>query len=267
MLAAAEQESLLLRQMVALRQSGLSHEQALASAAAGLPPGPLAVRVSAARRALTAGTPSEADPLLTTGTTPVAALSCAAQAIDVGLSADAALATTRLYAAIALAGPLVIGCGLAWLVPDLFLILGEDAGAQAVGWGALSGLQSLLKFAGLPAALIVAMMTMYWKGASAAPGVAQLRRAATFLDAAARGGQQLPALNESSAQAYFDIRQQQVGAARAAEELAAQLRLEGNRRAQLFRHLAPPVAAVGAIILLAPVLVLFFLPVFSMAAM
>ncbi len=56
---AGEQESLCLRQIVALTRRGRGRIEALRAAGAGLPSGPLRARVEAALRALESGEPGE----------------------------------------------------------------------------------------------------------------------------------------------------------------------------------------------------------------
>ena len=258
----AEQESLLLRQMAALRRSGLSQDQALVHAADGLPRGPLAVRVAAARRVLESGAQSNADPLLSNGTTPVAALDHAAGALDARLSADAALAMTRLYATIALAGPLALGGVLAWVTPDLMSIVGEAPNA----WVVLMTVFGALRFLGIPLAIGVSLLIGHG-GERLAPGVSRIRQAAALLQAAAADQDPLKIISNPTDMAYFSIRRAQVGVAQSAAELAGELVQEGEHAASLFRHLAPPAAAVLGVFILIPALLLFGFPLFSLASM
>ncbi|MFT5680316.1 MAG: hypothetical protein ACI8RZ_001222 [Myxococcota bacterium] len=261
-MTAEEQEALLLRQVVALRRSGLSQAQALGHAADGLTNGPLAIRIAAARRALTSGSPSTD---LLSAEADIDALDCAARALDARLSADSALAMTRLYLTIALAGPLVLGTLLSWAGPDLLHLFESRADTPAT-WVVLGGLRGALSILGIPAAIGAAAL-VHRGSRRIAPGMGLLQAAAGLLQAAADGADPLPLLTRSTDRAYFLVRQPRVGAPRAAAELADELTREGAQAVTLFRHLAPLAAAVLAVALLGPLLAMFTLPLLSMASM
>jgi hypothetical protein len=260
----SEQEALLLRQLCALRGSGLSQAQALSHAAEGLR-GPLAARVVAARRALESGGASrdilarEAD---------IAALDHAARAIDASLSAAAALTMTRVYLTVALAGPLVLGSLLVWAGADLMVaVISESSGGSLPGaWHVLLALRGLLAWLGIPAAVGITVL-IGRLGDRLAPGAARLSQAAGLLQAAADGTDPLPLLSASPDRAYLSVRQSQIGAAGAAVELAAELAREGETAAAIFRDIAPLAATVIGVVVLLPLLVLFVFPLLSMASM
>ncbi len=238
----SEQESLLLRQLAALRRRGHSHVDALALAAAGLPQGPLADRVQFAQRQLAAGEPQAggADPLQAPTGAPDA-LEHAARAIDARLAAAASLSTVRLYLSIAVAGPLALVSLLAWIsLPAL------DANPSL--W-LISKLVVLLKLSGIPLAL-VAILAMGRFTRRFAPGVDMLHRAAALLDAAATGTDPILALDQTVEVDYFCARRGVVGAPQAAVELAGELLREGDQTLVRFRHLAPLVLTVVALPLL-----------------
>ena len=178
----AEQESLLLRQVAALRRSGLSHGRALEQAASGLPAGALSDRVQAAQLALRTGDTRGADPLLAQGTVPVEALDLAARALDAGQAADAAVSMARVYLMVGLVGPLLVGTGLAWLpqlqVPELLLLTGSSTRPGA--WAILDVFQTTMQFLGLPTALGLGWLILRRLGAHA-PGVPHIQRAAALL--------------------------------------------------------------------------------------
>ena len=258
----AEQESLLLRQVAALRRQGVPHDQALARSGAGLPTGALRDTVHDALRALAAGSTPQGSglgALLGRGTVDVSALEVAAQARDARLSAMAALRLTRVYAGIALAGPLLLGSALAWLVPGLQ----TPDGAVPGPWVVLGAGATVLRFAGLPLA-VAALLALGRLAPRLAPGATLIQRAADLLDA---DDSAAPELIDPLEHAFFDARRQRVGAASAARELAFELVQEGEERVQRFRHLAPVAGAVGGAMLLLPLLALVFLPIFGMAAL
>lgn len=264
MISAEEQEALLLRQVVALRRSGMSQAQALDHAAEGLTDGPLAARIAQARRALAAGSPGED---LLAAEADVAALDHAARAIDVRLSAGAAVATTRAYLTVAVAGPLVLGSLLSLAGPDLLTdLLSDTSGAMPTGWIMLIKLRSILELLGIPLA-IGAVLLIGRASQRVAPGAGLLQEAAELLQVASDGADPLPLLSRSSDRAYLIARQSRVGPARAAAELADELAREGDRAATLFRHLAPLLATVAAVFLIIPLVAMFALPLFSMASM
>ena len=256
----SEQESLLLRSIVALRRSGLSHGDALNQASAGLPKGPLAARVNAARRALQAGTSSATDPLLASGSAPIDALEHAARSIDAQLSADSARAMTQHYLTLMLVGPLVLGAVFSWLFSDTGIEASSAAG------GLLAYLTAMLRFIGIPMAIGAAMLIRR-TGDRIAPGAARIRQASRLLELAASDTDPMPVLTNDSDRTYFLTRLAQVGQPQAAAELAAEMVREGEGHAAMFRHLAPLAAAGLGVLGLAPILFLIFLPLLSQAAM
>ena len=257
----AEQESLLLRSIVALRRSGLSHGEALTQAATGLPRGPLQTRVEQARRALSAGAPDQTDPLLARGTTPIDALEHAAHAIDAKLSADATRAMSQRYLTLMLAGPLVLGAGLAWLAPDMAL----DSGSASIPTWLLTSLGTMLRFLGVPLALGIAVLIRRG-GDRIAPGTGRIRQASRLLELAAADEDPASYLTEDSDRIYFITRTSQTSASQAAAELATVMVREGENRAMMFHHLAPLAGAILGILALAPFLVMIFSPLLSTVA-
>lgn len=257
---ASEQESLLLRSIIALRRSGLSHGEALAQATTGLPRGPLVARVERARRALSAGEPSRTDPLLGSGEIPIAALEHAAGAIDAQLSADATRAMSQRYLTLMLAGPLLLGAGISWLLPGI-----ELDSASTGGWSLLAMLGAALRFGGVPLALGAAVLIRR-TGDKMAPGTHRIRQASQLLALAAADEDPVPFLTHDSDRAYLVTRLTQISQPQAAAELAAEMVREGEQRAAMFSLLAPLAAAVLGVLILAPILVLCCLPLFSMVA-
>lgn len=261
-----ERESLLLRQLAALRHRGIAHERALEMAREGLPAGPLAERVDAARRDLAAGGGGRAGggDVLARGQAPTEALEYAAQAIDARLSADASLAMVRLYLTIGIAGLLVVGAVLGWVVSEARVDQAtSDLTASAIsplrlldegpalvrvvrGWSAFQGqVLVALKYAGLPLAVVVAIV-LRRAALRSAPGVGPTLLGATLLEAAASGADPSASLSDPSERAYLDARRQVVGASRAAAELAQELVHQGEHVSLLFRHLAPIAGAILA---------------------
>lgn len=238
----AEQESLLLRQLAALRRRGHSHVQALELAAAGLPFGPLADRVRVALQVLAAGEPGAAsqDPLQAPAGT-ADSLDYSARAIDARLAAEGSLLLARVYLSVAVAGPLVFLTALA-------AIFGPLLATDPSFWLVVQVL-GLIKLVGLPVALLaVVVMGRYIR--RLAPGFEKLQRAGALLDAAAVGSDPLFALEDGVEVAYFASRRAAAGVTRAAEELASELVLEAERGLERFRHMAPLVLVVLSVPLL-----------------
>ena len=250
----AEQESLLLRSIVALRRSGLSHGEALTQAATGLPQGPLRTRVEHARRSLSAGTPDHTDPLLASGVTPIAALEHAAHAIDAKLSADATRAMSQRYLTLILAGPLVLGAGLAWLTPGLEI---DYSGAEHTSRFLRNTLSIILRFIGVPLALGIAVLIRRG-GDRIAPGTGRIRQAGRLLELAAADEDPDSHLTEYSDRVYFTTRVTQTSTSQAAAELATVMVHEGEGRARMFHHLAPLAAALLGVLTLAPILIIIY---------
>lgn len=217
-----EQRSLVLRQVAALRRRGVSHAAAVSAVASGLPPTTLAHEMGAALQALAAGECPRRHPglewLLGRGTVPVEALEHAARALDARLSAAAAVRLTRVYAGIGLAGPLALGSVLAWLVPSVL----PEHSEPRLFWQVLLGGAALLRYLGLP--LAVAALAALRRGAGRlAPGSAAIGRAASLLEAAAEGSDPARHLSDPIERAWLAIRQESVGATRAAAELDEEL--------------------------------------------
>jgi hypothetical protein len=240
-----EQESLLLRQIVALRRRGWSHDRALEHTRSGLPEGELLKRVEAAQRELAAGS-TEAPDLLARGDAPVETLERGAAALEARASAASALSLMQLYVSIAVAGPLVLGSLLGWLVGS------ELYAMTPPPMRALAGVLLFLEPAGLPIAF-VSVGFIRWAFARALP-TSRIERGARLFDSAARGDEPEDLIRGPVEQAYFVTRRSAVGAAQAMEELATELVREGEGLVRLFRHLAPVVGAAVAILLVWPAL-------------
>ena len=266
----AEQESLLLRQLAALRRRGLSHGQALAAVQPGLPEGTLARRVKDACAVLAAGGAGEdgadgAEDLLARGDCPVESIDLAAAALDARLSAVSALATARLYAVVAVLGVAISAWGIRLAQA---LHASESTPARDLSEVVAQGVIVAL------AALVVVLVQAQRKrqapglgppprGAPAgaalntrAPGVAKLRRASALLAAAATGQDPEPLVHGALERTYFDARRSAVGAPQAATELAREMVFEGERAVAVFRHLGPLAAAIVYLILSGVVLVI-----------
>lgn len=267
---ALEQQSLLLRQLAALRRGGKSQDEALAMAGEGLPAGPLSDRVVGARRRLAAGEETVGgtlDRLLGGGDTPIEALDHASAAIDAQLSADAGLVMVRLYVGLALAGPLLLGCVLAWLGSEVLLAsdairdAGYALGAELMDLRLFDLAAGALKFAGVPLALLL-LFVVHATSRRLAPGVGRLERAAALLERVAAGGDPAATLLGPVERYYFETRRTVVGAPQAATDLAEELVRDGEHALLLFRHIAPFLAAALAVVLMWPALVLVVLPMF-----
>ena len=258
--SASELESLLLRQVAALRRRGHSHDRALALAREGLPPGALADRVDGALRSLSAGEVEEADPLLARGDATVESLDHAADAADAGLSADAALSMVRTYLGVALIGPLLIGCLLGWLAPDP--VSTEVAGSmeRPMAWRSLSQALAILKVVGLPLAIVVGI-ALRRADLGVASGVARLRRASSLFQAAATGADPGPLLVDGVERTWIHARTQSCGQPQAAAELAEELAREAEDSLARFRHLAPVIALLLSLGVVLPTFVALMLPV------
>lgn len=274
----SEQESLLLRQVAALRRRGHPHDRALELAREGLSSGPLADRVDAALRALAAGAGGQGgrdrlDGLLARGDAPVEALDHAAAAVEAHLAADAATWMVRVYLGLALAGPLLLGCFLGWFGADAFTFRGTlpgdpefmggffgwntpgdpDLGAAApLGWQLVSSTLSILRFVGLPLAFIVLALLQRAPG-RVAPGLERIRRAAGLFEAAAAGADPAELATDGVERAYLHARTRSCGASGAAVDLAGELVRESERSLSVFRHLAPVVAFLLALLFALPV--------------
>lgn len=243
----AEQESLLLRQVAALRRRGLSHVEALEAARPGVPTGALADRVAAASRSLAAGGSEPLDDVLARAEGSADAVELAAVAIDARLSADSALATVRLYFALGVLCPV--------LASRVAALVGQDQTSPGLAESAFG----LLCVFG---AVVVAREV----GARFAPGVAKIRLAAALFDAAALGRDPQPLVRGALELTYFDVRRAAVGAPQAAAELGRELLREGERAVLVFRHLGPLVAAVVYLLVGTLLTVLVAGPVFGQIA-
>jgi hypothetical protein len=261
-LQAAEQESLLLRQVAALRRGGHGHDQALDLARKGLRQGALADRVDAALRALAAGGEAASDPLLAGGQAPVESLDHAAAAADAQLSADAALAMVRTYLVVALAGPLLIGCLLGWLAPAPTPAAVAGSFDRPLAWQSLGQVLAILKVAGLPLAVAVVAVVrrVDWRIAS---GVEQVRRASMLFRAAAIGADPADLLADGVERTWVSARASSCGVPQATAELAEELLRDAEGSLALFRHLAPVVALLVGLVLLIPVFVALMLPIWG----
>ena len=239
----AEQDSLVLRQVAALRRSGLSQADALSRIA--VPAGPLAVRVQAARAALAAGAPS--DDLLGADA-PADAFDVAASAIDARLEAVAALRMTRLYLALAV----VITVG------GLFLIGRPGAELLAADPQFATGLLLLARGRWLFVVLGACVLGLLYKAPELAPGVERLERAAALR---AHRGDPARLITDTVEQAFFNARRAAVGPEAAAAELAAELVAEGRASVAWTRSLL----SVAVVMIAGGVLWLAWLGAFGLA--
>lgn len=245
------QEVLVLRQLMALRQRSVPQDQALAMVAQGLPPGSVADSVATARRALSAGLVGadndELSGILADSAAPVRALELAALAREARVSADGALRLARVYGAVAVAGPLVVGSMLAWLAPGL-ANLGLDVAPSTVGLGL-----TVVRWVGIPLAAVLA-----WAVGRATqgivPGVADLQRAAVMWTLAARPGGQRPVVAGDAEHAFVALRRRSVGEDVAFGELADVLAARGHRHVALSRAFIPVVLMLLVLWLAVPVL-------------
>ena len=236
----AEQEALVLRQVAALERSGLARGQALELAWETLGEGEIAERVHRVRTALAAGQEVVGDAfaqaLAAEG--PELLERCAAS-VDARLAAEAALRTTRLYVAIGLVVPVWLGVGVAFQVRAL-----AEASSQLnpITVAVLKAFDALGWL--WPVPLVVALIAAWRLPDRFAPAVRTHERAARLLSLATAGGNPLDGVESEPERAYLVTRMQQVGAGQASTELADELSREAERSAELFRAVAPLVAAV-----------------------
>ncbi len=249
-----EQQSLLFRQLAALRRRGLAHHEALEATRPGLPGGPLRDRVDGALQSLASGGDPDPDPLLGREA-PAEALARAADAVDAHLAARAGTATVRLYLGLALGVPLVVWSLGGWLSP------GDALGELGPGtWGLLTSLLAAMRLAGLPAALAVVLVVRRLD-LELGSGVGRIRRAATLYEAASTGAQ--PHLEEASESLYLHTRTQTCGVEQATAELADELARSGRARLEVFRHVGPVVGLLIALLVGIPPVVLLVAPIFG----
>ena len=264
---AAEQQGLLLRQLAALRHRGLSQDEALALVAAGLPAGSLADEVKLARRALAAGSaeaPTEAPMmrLLAQGEGPVTALEQAARAIDCRLATEDALAMTRFYGLVFGVAPMLVMGLVSWLLPDVSLWPSSGRAGMLI----IAFMASVGQWLG-PALAIVGLVALTRLTSAHGAGMRAFALAGSVMSAAAAGGDPVQELTDPVMRAHFAARRAQVGAARAADELADELMADGERFQLLFRELVPVGALGVALVCLLPVGLVFASIVFVMARM
>jgi hypothetical protein len=238
----AEQESLLLRQLAALRRSGLGHGEALALVSPGIVDSGLRARVQAARDALSSGRPLGSDPLLSGGDVPASSLDLAARAVDVQLLASSSLHLFRSYAVLGLVVPLVVLFVLSWLVP----VVGDASFIWFLHWSVRAGSLPLM---------VVGLVLLRALFRRPLPGVRQLELASAILHASVTGVPLDGLLSDREAFLYFSLRRERVGESAAASALAAELSASGNRTVALFRVVAPFLSALLGITALVGVLV------------
>lgn len=271
-----DQEGLLLRQVAGLRRRGTSQHRALEIAAQGLPAGELRAATQAALRALKANEGLRGDPLdrlLADGNATADQFDAAAAAVEARLQARASLRVTRLHLGVALAGPLVLGSFLGWVVPyDALLGTSMDVApslAQPTGsplplaTRGIVSLGALLRYAGVPMAVLAVFVVNRFADRFA-PGFRQSLQAAALLDVDAPGGSSLAVKLRPADQRYLLARQGRVGTGAAGRELAAELLLEAKRSLLVFGHVAPIVGAILVFAVVALTLALLTLPVFAL---
>ncbi len=238
-----ERQGLLLRQIAALRRQGMAHHQALALAADGLPVGELRALAQRAGRNLTKGgegtasTPLEA--LLGRSDASVEELVHGAAALEARLWAQCSLRTARLYYGVALAGPPLLACLLAWVTAPLLAGEGVDGGMVAA-------MGAVLRWSGVPLA-VAALFLVRSLHHSVAPGYRQAVQAAALLELASRGGDLPVGLLDPNAGAFFAARRASAGSETAARELAAELCAESQRVQAIFGQLAPVLGAIALV--------------------
>ena len=256
-----ERKSLLLRQVAALRRHGMAHGQALAHAADGLPAGELQAVARWSLRQLEEGgeAASTDDPtaaLLANGDCSVQQLEHGASALEARLWAQSSLQSARLYFGLALAGPPLLACLMAWLSLPLLAALQIDDGLLVV-------LGFALRWGGVPLA-VVALVLVKRLHRGAAPGYRQAMLATALLEQSVRGVEPSSLSLSPNQERYLAARRAVVGADVAARELAAELCAQSERTQALFAQLAP---LLGAAVLLPMVVVGFGVLVFPLSAL
>lgn len=232
MLSPVEQEALALRELVALRRAGLTHGAAVALVGEATPRGPLGQKLRAAGQALSAGQAMLGDPW-TDADAPISAVEARAEAIEARLEANQATRLARWVTSAALAGPLVVACTVAWVVPSEVL---QPNGRPSSDLG---GVIAALRWGALPAAGLLAL-AVAWLGQRVAPGVSALMQAADLLSGDHRG--RAGDLG-GPAERFMAARTAQTDGLTARRELALHLRRTGLRRHRRFTGL---VGALGA---------------------
>jgi len=256
-----ERKSLLLRQVASLRRHGMAHGQALAQTAEGLPAGDLRAIARWSLRQLEMGGEAAAtdDPtaaLLASGHCSVEQLEHAASALEARLWAHSSLQSSKLYFGLALAGPPLLACLMAWLSLPLLAAAQIDSGLAVV-------LGFALRWGGVPLA-IVALVLVRHLHRGAAPGYRQAMQAAALLERSIQGVEPSELSLGPNHERYLAARRTAVGADAAARELAAELCAQSKRTQALFAQLAP---LLGAAVLLPIVVIGYGVLVFPLSAL
>lgn len=254
-----DRQGLLLRQVAALRRGGLPHDQALRQAAACLPVGELRAEVQRSLRALEAGAapgaaPSSLEALLAEGAADPTRLEQAAQTIEAGHQARAAIATARLYLGLAAAAALGFTLLVTWLSTlDMAAALGLGWHQPPHAW-----VHPLLRWGAL--AVAITAVAVASQAHRLAPGRLTALRAQALWAAAARGADAPPPGLDPNELHYYAARRAQTDATVAAGELAEELLIRSRRAQALLRFLAPlasaalllPALGVAGFMLVAP---------------
>jgi hypothetical protein len=270
------QRILVARQLASLRQHGWSTFDALGFVSASIPVGGLRSACDEAlqrlRTGVTEAPPSSTDSLgalIGRGDAASApTFECLAEAWEAKDAAQGVLASTTQLISVLVAGPLLIGTVVGWLLPAEGWI--PSSSLPTVTAGVLS-LGQLLKFIGLPLAIgsVFVVRRLLRK---LSPGAREFDAAAALLQfaSAAESG-----INEPTAYSarhllplerrYFEWRRSMAGATSAARELANELLRSGRSKAQYFNQIAPVAGAFIAYVLFSGFLTTLWLPIFSIA--
>lgn len=260
-MTALEHQSLLLRQIAALRRRGMDHHRALALAADGIPVGELRATALRAARGLAAGGVATADDpleaLLSSSTCGVEQLELEAAAVEARLWALSSLRSSRLYFSLATAGPVLLACFLAWVTGPLITEVPFSDGIVV-------GIGLVLRWGGVPLA-VAALVLVQRLHRGVAPGYRQASQAAALLELAVGDSDTHGPPLDLNAERYLTARRAAVGGSAAARELAAELCAESKRTQALFAQLAPllgavalgPILIAGFFVLVAPIWAMF----------
>lgn len=267
-------EILAARQIASLRRHGWSALQAVDFVSNSIPPGHLKTECEEALRHLRSGgaiQPVLRHPLATivargdgaTGES-FEFLAEAWEARDAGQRALAA--ATRLLSLL-VAGPLLLGAAMGWLLPEEWIPSDDLPGPTA----ATLSLFRALRFLGPPLAVVgIWVIRRAVRGLS--PGEGDFAAAAELLQLAATSASGNDEQTDSVAarlapleRQYFDWRRSLAGVQTAARELANELLRSGRRKVEYFSQIAPVVAAVIAAPMVSASVSTLYLPIFEIS--
>ncbi len=260
---ALDQESLVLRQIAALRRHGWDHLDALRAAGTALPAGAMRERVIRAQTTLSGGRELPEDLLARSTTTPDQLVQAATTA-EARMWAQSAMRTGRATAVV----PVVLVC--VWATA-MTLVMGQTANGVMVLPRATDGLLGLCIAIRDTSPILVLGTWFGLTRATFVPGRRPSEKAAALLTVAAGGaglvddGAVVASLNAAERE-YFLARRGRVGHEAAAGELAGELLAEAKRDLGLFRELVGSVAVVVFLPFVIAAMILFAWPIFAMGS-